>query len=123
IFVPQCLYFTGPVDKVSAFFIDIYGIKLTKFIEKLRILSEDTNSKFDEDKHGHRNKIESESQNSSSAFDDSGLEYTSSDTDESYSDESISNEIEDNYDLDYNLSKKDPHDAIPETTKLKLSTG
>ncbi|CAG8530416.1 17627_t:CDS:10, partial [Acaulospora morrowiae] len=117
-----------PVGNVSGFFKDLSGTKSTKFIEKLWRLSDDSNRKFDEDK------VESESQISSSGFDDNDSDYIPSGTDESFSDESTYDEIDD---LDYNndyLSKKDSpkidkvafrksHDAIPDTTKLKLSTG
>ncbi|CAG8608708.1 7247_t:CDS:2, partial [Ambispora leptoticha] len=39
---------TDPVDKLSAFFKDPSGVKVTKFIEKLWELSEDSKKTFDE---------------------------------------------------------------------------
>ncbi|CAG8504367.1 10506_t:CDS:2, partial [Scutellospora calospora] len=102
-----------PVDSISAFFKDPSGVKVTKFIEKLRELSDDSKKTFDE--------IEYESQNFSSVFDDNYSNYMPRTM----------------FDLDCNndhISKKDPskidkvafwktHNAIPDTTKLKLSTG
>ncbi|RHZ44567.1 hypothetical protein Glove_718g6 [Diversispora epigaea] len=122
---------TTKKDSIDTFFQDPSDQRSTKFIKKLQeleIIKDDSNKSFDEE-----DEAESESQNSFSASkNDNDSDYISSDADESTSDAS-----EDNDDLDYNndlVNEKDPpkidkvsfckaHNAIPDTVKLKLSTG
>ncbi|CAG8586769.1 1076_t:CDS:2, partial [Ambispora gerdemannii] len=111
-------------DSVDTFFQDPSDQRSTKFIEKLReseIIRNESNKT-----HHEEDKVESELQNSFSAPNDNDSEYIPSDTDESTSDELI----EDNDDLDCNdppkidkVAFRKTHDAIPDITKLKLSTG
>ncbi|CAG8584893.1 2685_t:CDS:10 [Diversispora eburnea] len=114
------------IDEIGTFFQDPSDQRSTKFIEKLQeseIISDDSDEIFNEED-------EAESQNSFSASkNDNDPDYILSDTDKSTS--------EDDDDLDCNndhISKKDSpkidkvafqktHDAIPDTVKLKLSTG
>ncbi|CAG8512995.1 15924_t:CDS:2, partial [Dentiscutata heterogama] len=59
-----------PVDKINAFFTDSTGVKVTKFVEKLRELSDDSKKTFNGE-----DKVESELQNSPSASNDNGSNY------------------------------------------------
>ncbi|CAG8722892.1 8006_t:CDS:2, partial [Cetraspora pellucida] len=85
-----------PVDKINAFFTNSTGVKVTKFVEKLRELSDDSKKTFNGE-----DKVESELQNSPSASNDNGSNYMPSDTDESTS-ASDTDASEDN------VNEKDP---------------
>ncbi|CAG8613141.1 5874_t:CDS:2, partial [Ambispora leptoticha] len=109
-----------PVDNISAFFKDPSGVKVTKFIEKLRELSDDSGNISDDSKKtfDEEVKVEYESQNSPSVSDDDDSKESASDTDAS----------EDNIN-GKDLPKIDKtafcktYYAIPNSTKLQLSTG
>ncbi|RHZ45876.1 hypothetical protein Glove_645g36 [Diversispora epigaea] len=66
-----------PVDNISAFFKDPSGVKVTKFIEKLQELSDDSGIISDESKKmlDEEDKVEYESQNSPSVSNDNDSEY------------------------------------------------
>ncbi|CAG8545100.1 2332_t:CDS:2 [Acaulospora colombiana] len=116
-----------PVDNISAFFKDPSGVKVTNFIEKLRELSDDSGIISDDSKKTFNEevKVEYESQNSPSVSDDDDSNYMPSDTDESASDTDASEDNINGKDLpkiDKTAFCKTYY-AIPNSTKLQLSTG
>ncbi|CAG8791185.1 23578_t:CDS:2, partial [Cetraspora pellucida] len=107
---------SDPVDKISTFFTDTSDVKVTKFIEKLRELSDDSKKTFNGE-----DEVESESQNSPSVSDDDDsniCQESASDTDAS---EDNINE-KDSPKIDKTAFCK-AHYAIPNSSKLQLSTG
>ncbi|CAG8547309.1 10162_t:CDS:2 [Diversispora eburnea] len=117
------------IGEIGTFFQDPSDQRSTKFIEKLRepeILSDDSKETFNEE-----DEAESGSQNSfSTSKNDNDSDYISIDTDKSTSEESAS----DTDASEDNINEKDPpkigktafrkaYNAIPNSTKLQLSTG